>query len=101
MGKCGQPVVIDFTKQYAIALITQITNNDAKLAFESLNKNDKNIELTCSQTIREKQSFTSRNIKLLMIDYKYEGVLIIQKKYKSATNKVRCTFPLKLKFIPL
>jgi hypothetical protein len=80
MGEGAQPLLIDFATQYVIALIAKTSDNDTKLAINSLNKKDNNILLTYNQTVGEKQSYTSRHVKLLLVDNKYQGELEIQKK---------------------
>lgn len=75
MGDAGKPTVIDFRKQYAIAVIPAATSNASTLNATSLKQSGKNITLTYSYKEGAKQSYTSQPFLLLVVDKKYDGAV--------------------------
>lgn len=75
MGDAGKPTAIDFSKQYAIAVIPAATNNATTLNATSLKQSGKNITLTYSYKEGAKQTYTSQPFLLLVVDKKYDGVV--------------------------
>jgi len=80
MGKEGKPTPIDFSKQYIIACIAKIASNIGAIEVTGLTKIKKAFILTYHLSEIETQSFTSRHLKVLIIDNQYQGVIELQKK---------------------
>lgn len=79
MGEAGKPTIIDFSKQYVIAIIVPETNKATTLAVSSLKQAGKNITCTYTHTEGETLGYTLQPILLLVVDKKYDGKVKLQK----------------------
>lgn len=79
MGKNGTPTNIDFSKQYVIAIIDEITNKSVKLTAESLTQNKENITFTYEkQEGKDAGSAYFRHCLIIIVDKKYDGNVTIK-----------------------
>ncbi len=79
MGKDGKPTEIDFTKQYAIAVILPETDSLTTINPLSLSKNEQNdIVLTYQSKIGEKQSYKMRPSFIIIVDKAENGNVILK-----------------------
>lgn len=79
MGKKGKPTEIDFSKQYVIAVIAEVTDKSTILKATNLQQKDNNIILTYEFKEGEKQTYSIQPFILLVIDNKYQGEVILEK----------------------
>jgi hypothetical protein len=80
MGDQGKPTVIDFKKQYVIAVIPPATQYSTSIAPVRLVKSAKNILLTYHIKKGEKTSYTSQPCLILIINSEYKGnIKLIEK----------------------
>lgn len=80
MGENGKPTAIDFSKQYAIAVIGKTTDKATTLQINSLKKDGDSIVLNYSQTEGEKQSYKMRPFLLIVVDHQHQGDVKVVKK---------------------
>lgn len=73
MGPNGKPTPIDFTKQYVIAVIGNVTDKATTLSVNSLKQKGDTITLRYKQLEGEKQSFTIQPLLLLRVDNQFQG----------------------------
>lgn len=74
MGKDGTPTPIDFSNQYAIAVINHTTNAHVSMAAKSLIEKNGIITFTYSKTETPSQSLTQyRHCLIVVVDNKYKG----------------------------
>lgn len=73
MGPNGKPTPIDFTKQYVIAVIGNVTDKATTLSVNSLKQKGDTITLHYKQLEGEKQSYTIQPLLLLTVDNKFQG----------------------------
>ncbi len=78
MSANGKPTPIDFTKQYAIAVIQPVTGKATTLSVNSLVQQENNIVLHYTKAEGEKQSFTTRPFILLIVDGTYSGDVVVK-----------------------
>lgn len=78
MGKGGQPTPIDFSKQYVIAVIDDLSYNPKGLDPVSLLKNGSEITFTFKRESGGEGSAQFRRCLILIIDKKHEGNVIIK-----------------------
>lgn len=71
MGKDGQPIAIDFDKEFVIAVVNPVTDRFTELVPESLHKEDNELIFTYDETVGEKQSWTMQPVLLVKVDKKY------------------------------
>lgn len=79
MGEDGKPTVIDFTKQYVIAIVADQTDSAVVLNPLKLEKAGDNLTFTYEYKVGEKQSYTIKPLLIVVVDSKYEGNLQIKK----------------------
>jgi hypothetical protein len=78
MGQNGKPSVIDFSNQFAIAVVLSLTDLATTIKPVGLDKGkDKSIQLRYRIEIGSKQSYTSRPFLLLVVDRKFNGPLTL------------------------
>lgn len=80
MGKSGMPTRIDFSKYYVVALIGKTNNKSAEIDVKSVIKLRNTITVTVFVTPKEEgktQGYSSRPVKLLIIENKYQGKIKI------------------------
>jgi hypothetical protein len=78
MGENGKPSVIDFSKQFAIAVVLPQTDLATTIKPVGLDKGkDKSIQLRYRIEVGSKQSYTSRPLLLLVVDKKFNGPLTL------------------------
>ncbi len=70
-----RPTVLDFTKEYAIAVILPLTENSSAINIDSLLRSNGKVNLYYSVQTGSPQTYTSRPFTLLVIDRKYDGEL--------------------------
>jgi hypothetical protein len=76
MGQNGKPTVIDFSSQFAIALVLPVTDLATTIQPVGLEKGkDASIQVRYRIEVGSKQSYTSRPFLLLVVDKKYDGPL--------------------------
>ncbi len=80
MGADGKPTAIDFSKQYVITVIGKETDKVTTMNVLSLNQKDNNIVLSYEIKEGVKGSFTMQPFILIIVDNKYQGEIIIEKK---------------------
>lgn len=73
MGPNGKPTPIDFTKQYVIAVIGNVTDKATTLSVNSLKQKGDTITLSYKQLEGEKQSYTIQPLLLLTVDNQFQG----------------------------
>jgi len=79
MGKNGKPTAVDFTKEYAIAVVLPKTDVATTILAVSLKKgNDNSVVFEYKVTLGNKQSYTSRPFLLLVVDKKFDGNLSLK-----------------------
>ncbi|WP_074781355.1 hypothetical protein [Kaistella jeonii] len=71
MGKNGTPTEIDFSKNFAIAVINGVSNNVDALNIKSLIHKKNSLKINYSLIKTEVKSFSSRHFNLLIVDKKY------------------------------
>ena len=79
MGENGKPTSIDFTKQYVIAVVGQVTDKSTSITVNSLKQNGNVITLNYNQTEGEKQTSFRQPLLLLIVDNKYQADIKLQK----------------------
>ncbi len=79
MGKKGHPTPIDLSRQYAIALVTPLTDREVSLSVKSLTRKAGQVTLTYQMTEGAVRTFTSRPFLLLVVDRKYDGPVTIRR----------------------
>lgn len=80
MGEDGKPTVIDFTKQYAIAVIPDKTDSAVELTPLKLEKSGDNLIFTYEYKVGEKQSYTIQPLLIIVVDSEYKEDLVLKKK---------------------
>lgn len=80
MGEGGRPTPIDFEKQYVVAVITPLSDKNPSLVIDGVEQNGADIVVNYRVVEGEKTTFTVRPAKALLIDKKYTGNVILQKK---------------------
>jgi hypothetical protein len=73
MGENGKPTMVDFSKQYVIAVIPATTQNSVTLSAVSLKQSGKTIIFTYAYKEGAKQTFTSQPSLIIVVDKKYTG----------------------------
>jgi hypothetical protein len=79
MGKNGKPTAVDFTKEFAIAVVLPKTDIATIIVPVSLKKgSDNSMVFEYKVTLGNKQSYTSRPFLLLVVDKKFDGNLSLK-----------------------
>lgn len=79
MGENGKPTQIDFSKQYALAVIAPITDKQTSVKANSLSYRDTEIVLDYKITEGEPQSFTIQPFLLIVVDKEHSGPVKFEK----------------------
>ncbi len=80
MGESGKPTVIDFTKEYAIAVVLPVSNVETNIHPVSLKKGtDGSVVFEYKVAIGNKLSYMSRPFLLLVVDKKFDGNVILRR----------------------
>ena len=77
MRKDGAPTSIDFSRDYVIACIDKESNRNAKIDILKLYKNAENIVLSYNINEYNVQSFSTRDVVLLIVNKQYQGNIIL------------------------
>lgn len=72
MGNDGQPTVIDFSKEFVIAVVLPETWNATELFPVSLRDSGSALTLNYRQTVGEKRSYSIQPCMLIIVDKNYE-----------------------------
>ena len=80
MGENGTPTKIDFSKEYVIVVSHDPTNKQIEIKPLALSQGGGNITLDYTETEGEEQSFTQRPLLMLIVDKKYDGNVLLNKK---------------------
>lgn len=80
MGPNGKPTLIDFSTQYVIPVIENVTEFATEVEPVSLTKSGDTLTLIYESKVGEKQTFTSKPVLLLIVDKQYTGDIQIDKK---------------------
>lgn len=79
MGKNGAPTPIDFSKQYVIAVIDEITNKNVTLSAEKLTIRNNSITFTFRKEVSGETPHTYfRHCLIIIVDKKYEGEIVVR-----------------------
>ena len=73
MGRDGRPTVVDFGKEFVIAVVNPVTDCRTELVPESLRKEDGELVFTYQETIGERQSWAMRPVLLVKVERVYKG----------------------------
>lgn len=73
MGENGKPTSIDFTKEYAVAIIENASDKTTTLKINTIEKNNDKVVVNYSKNEGEKQTFSTQPFLLLIIDNQYKG----------------------------
>ena len=77
MGNNGRPTHIDFTKQFVIVVIDEVTDFDTELLPRKLVKiSNKKLIFEFERKIGEKQTMTTRPFIIIIVDKKYRNYKI-------------------------
>lgn len=80
MGKDGKPTPIDFSNQFAIAVIDSESNRKVSLKPSGLFKNDGAITFSYIKSVADSESsYTTRNCIILIVDKKHKEEVKIEK----------------------
>lgn len=79
MGENGKPTQIDFSKQFALAVIAPITDKQTSVTANSLTYRDTEIVLDYKITEGERQSFTIQPFLLIVVDKEHSGQVKFEK----------------------
>lgn len=79
MGENGKPTQIDFSKQYALAVIAPVTDKKTNVVANSLTYRDTEIVLDYKITEGESQSFTIQPFLLILVDKEHSGPVMFEK----------------------
>jgi hypothetical protein len=80
MGENGRPTPIDFTKQYAIAVIGAQTDKSTTLTVSSLQKVGAQVVLRYEEQVGASQSYTTQPFLLLIVSNEFAGEVTVEKK---------------------
>ena len=72
MGESGKPTPVDFSKEFVIAVVNPVTENETELEPESLRMENGGLVFTYDETVGERQSWTMRPILLVKVSREYE-----------------------------
>jgi hypothetical protein len=86
MGKDGKPTAIDFTKQFALAIVLPVTDFATEINPVKLEEQGDSLLYTYEVKTGEKQTFSIRPVSIIILDKKYENKEIV------LVNKQEITF---------
>ena len=72
MGESGKPTPVDFDKEFVIAVVKPVTENETELEPESLRMENGELVFTYDETVGERQSWTMRPVLLVKVSREYE-----------------------------
>ena len=72
MGESGTPTPVDFSKEFVIAVVKPVTENETELEPESLRMENGELVFTYDETVGERQSWTMRLVLLVKVSREYE-----------------------------
>ena len=73
MGEKGKPTAIDFSKQYVLSVIGELTDRNTEIGLVSLQQTGNTIVINYKITEGEKMLMTMQPMLLLVVDNKYQG----------------------------
>ena len=73
MGPNGKPTPIDFSRQYVVTVIGELTGRGTEISPVSLKQQADTILLSYKMTEHEKSMVTIRPVLLIIVDNKYQG----------------------------
>lgn len=80
MGNNGKPTAVDFTKEFAIAIVLPKTDNATTIQPVALKKDvNHSLVFEYKVAVGDKQSYTSRPFLLVLVDKKWEGQVRLKK----------------------
>ena len=77
MGTDGKPTEIDFTRQFALAIVLPATDIDTEISPVQVKAQGDSLFYTYDVHIGEKQSFTTKPLSIIILDKKYENSEVI------------------------
>jgi hypothetical protein len=80
MGPRGKVTPIDFSRQYGLTVIGELTDRPTEIAVISLQQKGNSIILTYKIIEGEKSMAITRPMLLILVDNKYQGESILEKK---------------------
>ena len=79
MGEDGKPTIVDFSKQYVIAIVGEKTDLSVQITPLTLDKKEGNLTFNYEYKEGEKQSYTIQPLLMVAVDSKYDGNVSIKK----------------------
>ena len=73
MGESGKPTPVDFDKEFVIAVVNPVTDNETELEPESLRMENGELVFTYDESVGERQSWTMRPVLLIKVSREYEA----------------------------
>ena len=73
MGESGKPTPVDFDKEFVIAVVNPVTENETELEPESLRMENGGLVFTYDETVGERQSWTMRPVLLVKVSREYDA----------------------------
>lgn len=80
MGPNGKPTVIDFSKQYVVAIIGQETDSATTITPVGLEKANDKLTFIYDYTVGDKQSFTMKPVLIIVVDSDNKEDLVLVKR---------------------
>ena len=72
MGESGKPTPVDFDKEFVIAVVKPVTEDETELDPEALRMENGELVFTYDETVGERQSWTMRPVLLVKVSREYE-----------------------------
>jgi len=73
MGERGKPTVIDFSKQFVLAVIAESSSKEKNITMPDIKSKDNGLHISYKIEEGIEQTFVSRPVLLLLIDNAYNG----------------------------
>ena len=73
MGESGKPTPVDFDKEFVIAVVKPVTENETELEPESLRMEKGELVFTYDESVGERQSWTMRPVLLVKVSREYDA----------------------------
>ncbi|MFY7651136.1 MAG: hypothetical protein ACOVQE_00470, partial [Chitinophagaceae bacterium] len=93
MGPNGRPTIIDFTKQFAIAIVNPTKENVTDITIKSLIKSNGELVLTYETATSNKESYKSNPFAIVIIDKKDGAPIKIIKASKEIPKLISASNP--------
>ena len=78
MGEGGRPTIVDFNKQYVVAIVKPETNRSTKISPISLQTSEVGeVLFTYKVEVGEENTYTTRPLLLIIIDKNHNGNLVL------------------------